>query len=73
MQIFFQNGDLKYFQVATTPYPRTLTAYPTPVLGDTPGLFFFKMTAKDVKEITYLPGVTLFCVWCNQRQTVRGW
>ena len=36
----FQNGDLKYFQVATIPpYPRTLTTYPTPVLGGTPRFF----------------------------------
>ena len=34
----FQNGDLKYFEVATTPpYLRTLTAHPTPILGGTPG------------------------------------
>ena len=26
----FQNGDLKYFEVATTPYLRALTAHPTP-------------------------------------------
>ena len=38
MQII-QNGDLKYFQVATPRYPRTLTAYPTPVLEGTPGFF----------------------------------
>ena len=57
---FFLNGDLKYFQV-TTPYPRTLTAYPSPVLG-VPPLFFIKMTAKDVKEITLMAGITLFCV-----------
>ena len=25
--------------MATTPYPRTLTAYPTPVLGGTPDFF----------------------------------
>ena len=38
----FQNDDLKYFQVATThpPYPRTLTAYPTPCLGGTPRFFY---------------------------------
>ena len=38
MQIFFfQNGDLKYFEVVTTSYLRTLTAHPTPILGGTPG------------------------------------
>ena len=36
----FQNGYLKYFQVATTPlYPRILTAYFTPVLRGTPDFF----------------------------------
>ena len=48
----FQNGDIKSFQVATTPYPRTLTAYSTPVLGIPPIFFFIKITAKDVNEIT---------------------
>ena len=44
MQIlfFFQNVDLKYFQVANhpPPYPRTLTpGLPYPVLGGTPDFF----------------------------------
>ena len=30
----------KYFEVATTPYLRTLTAHPTPFLGGTPSFFF---------------------------------
>ena len=50
MKIFFQNGYLKYFEVATNPpYLRTLTAYPTPVLGGTPGFFFFFFDQNDGK------------------------
>ena len=46
----FQNGDLKHFQVATIlPYPRTLTAYPTPVLGSTPD-FFHQNNRKGCKS-----------------------
>ena len=43
----------KLKKVATTlPHPLTFTAYPTP--GKVaPPIFFDKMTAKDVKEITY--------------------
>ena len=41
------------------PHPLILTAYPT--LGKVvPQYFFMKMTAKDVKEITYMPLVTFF-------------
>ena len=41
------------------PHPLTLTAYPTP--GKVvPPFFFMKMTAKDVKEITYMP-LVIFC------------
>jgi len=40
---FFQKGDFKKSEVATTPYLQTLTAYHKN--------FFTKMTAKDVKEI----------------------
>ena len=51
MHIFFQNGDLLlYFQVATIPYPRTLTAYPTTVLRGTPGFVFHQNDRKGCKR-----------------------
>ena len=46
-----QNGDLKCFQVATTPpYPRTLTAYHTPMSLGTPGYFFHQNDRKGCKR-----------------------
>ena len=48
----FQNGDLKYFQVATTPHPRTFDGLPYPRVEGYPRIVFIKMNAKDVKEIT---------------------
>ena len=52
----FQNGDLKYFQMATTPRTLGLDGLPYPRVRGYPRIFFIKMTAKDVKEITYMPG-----------------
>ena len=49
----FQNGDLKYFQVAKPPLPlytRILKADPTPVLGDTPRFFFQQNDLKGCKR-----------------------
>ena len=47
----FQNGDLKYFEVATTPpYLRTLTAHPTPILRGSPGFFFHQNDRKGCKR-----------------------
>ena len=47
----FENGDMKYFLVATPPpYPWTLTAYPTPMLGGTPGFFFHQNDRKGCKR-----------------------
>ena len=43
-------------------HPLTLTAYPTPGKVVPPIFFFMKMTAKDVKEITFMPLVTFFSV-----------
>ena len=43
-------------------YPLTLTAYPTPGLGGSLNFVFMKMTAKDAKEITFMPSVTFFIV-----------
>ena len=57
--IFFQNGDLKYFQVVFTPLPSDFDGLPYPHVRGYPRIFFIQMTAKDVKE---MPGVTLFCV-----------
>ena len=34
--------------------------------------FFMKMTAKDVKEITYMPLVTFFSVLERQRKSRKG-
>ena len=53
--IYFSKWRLKIFRGGNhhpPPYLRTLTAYPTPILGCTPRNFFAKMTAKDAKEIT---------------------
>ena len=52
------------------PHPLALTAYPTP--GKVvPHFFFMKITAKDVKEITYMPLVTFFSIleqpWKNRK------
>ena len=50
---------------ASTPHPLTLTAYPTPGKVVPPFFYFFffmKMTAKDVKEITFMSLVTFFSV-----------
>ena len=46
-----QNGDLKYFQVATTPLSSDFDGLPYRVTGY-PSIVFIKMTAKDAKEIT---------------------
>ena len=40
LAVIFQNGNLKFFGVTTTPYTQTLTAYPTPIFGGTPAFFF---------------------------------
>ena len=41
-------------KVATTPSPFDFVGSPYPRVGGTP-FFFNKMTANDVKEITYMP------------------
>ena len=51
------------------PVPSDFAGLHYPVLGCSPGFFFIKMTAKDVKEIC--PGSLCFAFWCNRRQTVR--
>ena len=49
---------------STPPSPSDLNGLPYPGQGGTPNFFFFfmKITAKDVKEITYMPLVTFFSV-----------
>ena len=65
MQIFFFSKwrihvFLRLKRLQQPPSP-SLTAYPTP--GKViPPIFFMKMTAKDVKEITYISLVTFFSV-----------
>ena len=49
-RFFFSNSDLKYFEVATTPFLWTLKAYPTTILGGTPGIFFHQNDYKGYKR-----------------------
>ena len=65
------NVFLKLKGCNNPPHPLTLTAYSTP--GKVvPPIFFMKMTAKDVKEITYMPLVTFFSVLERPEKNVRG-
>ena len=53
----FQHGDLKFLKsgkVAITPSPSDFDGFPYPQVRWYPYFFFIKMTAKDVKEITYI-------------------
>ena len=43
-----------------------MTAYPTPGQGGTPIFVFFKMIAKDVKEITYIYRSVSLAFWMAQ-------
>ena len=49
---------LKTEKVASTPSPSDFDGLPYPRVRWYPQFFFMKMTAKDVKEITYMPLVT---------------
>ena len=51
---FFQNGDLKYSEVATTPYPPFLTAYPTLPEGGIP--ICFRQNDRKGCSLDYLDG-----------------
>ena len=62
---------LKLKRLQQPPHPLTLMAYPTPGYGGTP-FFFMKMTAKDVKEITYMPFVNFFSVLERPRKNRKG-
>ena len=54
------------------PSPSDFDDLPYPRVRWYPQLFFMKMTAKDVKEITYMPLVTFFSVLDRPGKTVRG-
>ena len=54
-----------------SPSPSDFDGLPYPGEGGTP-IVFMKMTAKDVKEITYMPLVTFFSVLERPGKTVRG-
>ena len=53
---------LKTEKVATTPPPSDFGGLPYPRVRWHPQFFFMKMTAKDVKKITYMPLVAFFSV-----------
>ena len=54
------------------PSPSDIDGFPTPGLGGTPIFVFMKMTAKDVKEITYMPLVTFFSVLERPGKNFKG-
>ena len=66
MQIFFSkwriNVFLKLKRLQQPPSPSNFDGLPYPRVRRYPHFFFMKMTAKDVKEITYMPLVTFFSV-----------
>ena len=47
---FFQNGDLKYFEVATTPLPSNFDGSPYPHLKGYPQVFFHQNDGKGCKR-----------------------
>ena len=53
---------LKIEKVASIPPPSDFDGLPYPRVRWYPHFFFMKMTAKDVKEITYMPLVTFVSV-----------
>ena len=55
------NIFLKLKRLQQPPPPSDFDGLPYPRVGGIPN-FFMKMTAKDVKEITYMPLVTFFRV-----------
>ena len=74
MHIFFKMAKkcfLKTEKVTTTPAPSDFDGLPYPRIRWYP-FFFLKMTAKDVKEITYMPLETFFSVLEQPGKTVRG-
>ena len=57
-------------KVASTPSPSDFDGLPYPRVRWYPHFFFKKMTPKDVKEITYMPLVTLFSALERQGKIV---
>ena len=72
MQIFFIMATYNIFRRQPPSYPRTLTAYPIPVLEGIPGPFSSKWPQSMQKRLLRCPGSLCFAFWCNRRQTVRG-
>ena len=56
------NVFLKLKRSHQPPSPSNFDGLPYPRVRWYPQFFFIKMTAKDVKEITYMPLVTFFSV-----------
>ena len=71
--IYFSKWRIKIFGRGNhPPYTRTLTGYPTPVLGGTPEFFFAKMTAKDELKGIKNPRVSFFWVFMLQKKIPWG-
>ena len=54
------------------PLPSDFDGLPYPHLWGYPRFFFIKLTAKDVKEIAQMPGVSCFCVFMRQKKNRQG-
>ena len=70
---FFQNCELMFFlklKRLHQPPPSDFDSLPYPLIRWYPQFFSWKMTAKDVKEITYMPLVTFFSVLERPGKTV---
>ena len=69
----FQNGDLKYFEVAITPLPSNFDGSPFPHLRGTLGFFLHQNDRNGCKrDVLDARGHFFFAFLCGQRQTVRG-
>ena len=66
--IFFKMAD-QNFREWQPPYTRTLTGYPTSVLGGTPDFFFAKMTAKDELKGKKNLGSVSFAFLCYRKKS----
>ena len=56
-------------KVATIPLPSDFDGLPYPRVRWYSHFIFIKMTAKDVKEITYMPWITFLSVLERQKKT----
>ena len=69
---YFSKWWLRIFSGGShSPVPSDFDGLPYARVRGTPGLFFIKMTVKDVKRLIRCPGSLCFAVWCNRRKTVR--